>query len=449
MNCLFLLTSLVNIASVTSLVVLLIWSSTLLGDGGQVRDADRWNGGDNYGGQQGGWNDNGGGNSWDSGQQQQQQPQNGNNWWTNPEGQLEFRMDRADRLAFKLVLDLAALILVNVMVAGKSWSVGDGGRFYEKANLGSLSGSMYMLANMLLVSFLYLLNFSGGNRGQGEYNYNRSYSYMDKEERLSYHENTVAWISLALAVAYFALSFFLYRDGDAIPEAGDDVALEAAVAEDPVTSYRVDSERGGGGGASRADDAGRAQDAARIESLSNAWGMLTFASSAAFAGLFAASLASLLAGGGRAADEGRPINEAAVLAWLAVLSATVSRPGRASVDLLLDRVREDPDGRDGTLGVGLLTGTAVYFAVLLFTVFALFVDASGEGRGRDDAPGVATASSVICFVLGCAFLAFGHQAVKYKRSLMRSALEDASGAAARSKRDFVRRDRSRGEVFPF
>ena len=155
MNCLFLSTSLVNIASVISLVALLIWSSTLFGDEGRFRDADRWNGGDNYGGQ-GGWDNGGGGSNWNGGQQQQ----NSNNWWTNPEGQLEFRMDRTDRLAFKLMLDLAALILVNVMVAGKSWSIGDGGRYYEKANLGSLSGSMYMLANMLLVSFLYLLNFN-------------------------------------------------------------------------------------------------------------------------------------------------------------------------------------------------------------------------------------------------------------------------------------------------
>ena len=164
MNCLFLLTSLVNIASLISLVVLLIWSaSNLFGDEDQVRDADRWNGGDNYYGGQGNWNNNGGGNNWNGGQQQQQQQQqnnNNNSWWTNPEGQLEFRMDRTDRLAFKLVLDLAALLLVNLMVAGKSWSIGDGGRYYEKANLGSLSGSMFMLANMLLVSFLYLLNFN-------------------------------------------------------------------------------------------------------------------------------------------------------------------------------------------------------------------------------------------------------------------------------------------------
>ena len=290
----------------------------------------------------------------------------------------------------------------------------------------------------------------GDNRIQDEYNYNsnnQAYLYLDKEERLSYHENTVAWISLAFAFAYFIISFFIYCDGNAIPEVGNDVASQMAGVEDPVTSYRVGSECGS---VASLGDIERAQTAARVEFLSNTWGMLSFASVAAFTGLFVASLTSLVGdGGGRMAEEGKLINIAAVLAWLAVVATTMSCSGRVSVDLFLDKVREDPNDYDGTLGVGLLTGSSVYFALLLFTVFALFVDASGEARERDEVPGVVTASSIVCFVLGCAFLAFGYQAVKYKRSLMRSALQNASNAAARSNRGFVRGDHPKGEIFPF
>ena len=282
---------------------------------------------------------------------------------------------------------------------------------------------------------LNLWNVQGGNRGQGEYNYNQAYLYLDKEERLSYHENTVAWISLAFAIVYFILSFLLYCDGNAIPE----VPSQQAGLEDPVTSYRAESDCGS---AANEGDLERAQTAARTEFLSNAWGMLSFASAAAFAGLFAASLATLAGGGGgRMAEEGKLVNVAAVLAWLAVVAASCSGR-RASVDLFLDRVREDPDDRGGTLGVGLLTGSSVYFGVMLFTVFALLVDVSGEARERDEVPGVVTASSVVCFVLGSAYLAFGYQAVKYKGSLMRSALQDASNAAARSRGGFARKDHS-------
>eukprot|EP00804_Cyclotella_cryptica_P014183 CCRYP_005602-RA/>CCRYP_005602-RA protein AED:0.09 eAED:0.09 QI:1713/1/1/1/0.5/0.33/3/394/396 len=336
----FPLTILINFSSTVALIVLFVWSTKYIfaedGEGGRWKDAD-------------------------------------GNWQFEVKGEEE------------VLLDLGFLLFTNLLVFVKTCKVFN--RHYDRMDVGGLAGCTFMFAQMLFVSFWYMLNIEARDGEQdNQNNQNNYYWAMDEEERRLYDQKVVAYVSLALAVLYSMISFSVYCEGVAMPE----------LHPEDTSPWQ------------RQNELDIAKGAVRLDMLSNIWVLLAPTTVLTFLVLLISASCSLLGeGGDRLREEGDIFNLIAVLAWLFVTSFGLAILGRS----VLGRMSSD-----GTLAIGLLAGGGEYFAGLLLLVAIMYFSPLGD-RGPDDAPIAAVATSFACLLLSSLHLGFSLWTKKYKRSI--------------------------------
>ena len=228
------------------------------------------------------------------------------------------------------------------------------------------------------------------NQNNGDDN-NAEEREMDGEELLVYERKVISSCTIILGCVYIALSAYLYKVGRKLVETGT-----------PQSS-----------GIANNNDAQlhQGRSAGHMDFLSDLWTLLSSATIVIFVMLFLATCV-LSAGdeeGERMREEGAIYNLIMVLVCMIMLSSGVFFIGRKTLG-----------GKklDGTLGVGLLSGTTMYYSLLLFMVFLMYVNPTFEERRREDGAGSATATAAACFFLSLLHLAFSLGMYKYQSSII-------------------------------
>lgn len=218
---------------------------------------------------------------------------------------------------------------------------------------------------------------------------------MDEEELLAYHQQVVSLASLILALALSALSVCIYTAGKKLPEMGHH---DSSNSED--THVHVKS-------------------AAHMELFSEMWKILSACTILIFSILFIVACALSLGGDAERMREEGSINLLVLLVWMILVTAGVMIVGRQILH----------EKKFGTLGVGLLSGGTLYYALLLFIVSILFANPTFGGPNDAGGP-AAAATSVACFFLSLMHLAFSLGTRKYQKSIMLDARAEMDDSAA-------------------
>ncbi|KAL7547458.1 hypothetical protein ACHAWF_010754 [Thalassiosira exigua] len=293
-----------------------------------------------------------------------------------------------------------AKILVNLVVLSISCGtlfipISKSGGLYARFNEGVLAASMFMFGNMLFVTFWYSLNmFSNepqeeqnygngyyGNNGYGNGYYN-PYWAMDERQRLAYHQNVVAFVSLALAGIFYTVAACTYSGAKFIPEEGH-----------RSTTHPVDG-----------------NVSVQFKLLSEMWNFLSLCTFVIFGGLFIS--ACVLSGAEEAErmrEECRSVNVIIVLLCMTLISTLMLTWGSEVFTVK----------SSGSLGVGILYGGTKYFAGLLFLVCVLFANPSLEDRRKEEEGlWVATVASYASFFLSLIYLVFSSRARAYQVAII-------------------------------
>lgn len=248
-----------------------------------------------------------------------------------------------------------------------------------------------------------------GDENNNNDNNNQYYWAMDEEERLEYHQSIVAYVSIAFAVVYTILSFTAYCKGVSIPE----LLAEDADSWQNLSHTEI------------------AKGSARLDMLQHLWSFLSPATVLSF-------LILLIITGEEEDDlmrnDGNVFNLLLVLVWLVIVSIALAVKGFTVLG---------KKSKDGTLGVGFLTGGVTSFSWLLFLVFLLYTSPLFEERRPEDGPATATALCVLCLFLSSLHLAFGMWIKKYRVSIS-SAIpvdDEDDGYIAEDDTGFVHVDR--------
>jgi len=338
--------------------------------------------------------DNNGDNDYDDG--------NGNNgsgdgqWWDNL-----LDMKREEQAELKVAVNLLFLGIScgSLFVPmSKIWHPTKG--VEDRYNLGVLAASMFLAGNGLFVSFWYSANFAqqeddndndNGNDDNDNYDYddaNDDNYQMDQEELLAYHQKVVSITSLILALALSATSVCIYTAGHKLPE---------------TTGHHHGSTNNG-------EDAHavRVKSAAHTQLFSEIWNLLSACTLVVFSILFiVACVLSLGEDAERMREEGG-INLLVVLLWMIGVTLCVTIAGR---QILRDKTL-------GTLGVGLLSGGTLYYALLLFLVSTHFASVSFGGPNDGGGGPTAATTSFVCFFLSLVHLAFSLGVRNYRISIL-------------------------------
>ena len=247
---------------------------------------------------------------------------------------------------------------------------------------------------------------NNNNNMNGYYNY----YWLDGRELLAYHQKVVAYVCLALAIAYFAISTMIYSGARMLPESSN------------ANSIR------------RVQD--HAHVAVQFDLLSEFWTFLSLATIVVIVALFVASLLQL---GGEEAErqkeEGKLINLTMILVWMIVDTIVLLTWGNEVFNVK----------KLGSLGMGILYGGTKYFAAMLLMVCVLFANLTFDERKREEeGTWVSTATSVACLVLSLIFGVFAMRARKYQVALIDSSedkvtvLNSRTGMVHGTTGDFVR-----------
>lgn len=220
---------------------------------------------------------------------------------------------------------------------------------------------------------------------------------MDADELLVYERKVIAACTFILGAVFTALSALLVHVGRQLPEAGQHNA----------TSNRANIQAKGAG---------------HMEILGDLWTILSLSTIAIFICLF---LASIILSQGEEAErmreDGAILNLIMVLTWMAIISTGF---------LFLGRKILGPEKLGGTLGVGILTGGTMYFALALFNVFIMYVNPTFEERRKEDGAGSATATAAACFFLSLLHLAYSLGTYKYQSSIIAAISNNADAEDA-------------------
>lgn len=272
-------------------------------------------------------------------------------------------------IALKIVLNLLVLVIAcGILLVPMKKGLHPPNGLYDTFNLGVLAASTFLFGNMLLVSVLYSVNL-----GYGEEN--------DTASR----QKVVSFVSLVLALMFSALSVCIYYEGKKLPvrfETGHDSSGETHV---------------------------QIKSAAHMEILSQMWTLLSSCTLISFSGIFI--IACVLSGIGENAERMREdgiINLIIVLLWMMVVTTGMMILGRKILN----------EKKLGSLGVGMLSGGTMYFAMLLFMVFLLYANLTSEEREEGEGFGPQTATSFACLFLSMLYLAFSLGAYRYQKSII-------------------------------
>ena len=150
------------------------------------------------------------------------------------------------------------------------------------------------------------------------------------------------------------------------------------------------------------------KSAAHMEILSQMWTLLSSCTLISFSGIFI--IACVLSGIGENAERMREdgiINLIIVLLWMMVVTTGMMILGRKILN----------EKKLGSLGVGMLSGGTMYFAMLLFMVFLLYANLTSEEREEEVGFGPQSATSFACLFLSMLYLAFSLGAYRYLKSM--------------------------------
>mmetsp|Transcript_9344 Transcript_9344/g.21071 ORF Transcript_9344/g.21071 Transcript_9344/m.21071 type:complete len:428 (+) Transcript_9344:187-1470(+) len=321
-------------------------------------------------------------------------------WWE------DLDLKREERATLKIALNTLLLGIASATLfvpMTRVWHPSKG--LYDRFNLGVLAASTFMVGNIMFVSFWNSANFAAGeeqendnnnnnnddNNGDDDGNNDDNYE-MDEEELLAHHRKIASISSLILALAFSAISACIYHAGKKLPETGrhpDSSSSSNSNSETTKTSYA------------------QGKSAAHMELFYEIWKVLSTCTIAIFSILFlAACILSLGEEGERRREEGGAINLIFVLLWMIIVTTGILVMGRK----ILGETK-----LNGELGLGILSGGTMYFALLLFVVFVLNVNVE-DRPGREDGAGLAT--SFACFFLSIMYLAFSLGMYKFQDSFI-------------------------------
>lgn len=296
-----------------------------------------------------------------------------NHWWDRD----NFDIKREEQATLKIALNtfmlcVACATLFVPMV--KIWHPSKG--VYDRFHLGVLAASAFLVGNAMFVSFWYSADFVGqqedengddnnNNNDDDGNNYDDNYE-MDEEELLAHHQKLVSIFSLVLALAFSALSIWIYVVAKKLPETDSSGSGSSNNGETTTTTTLY----------------AQAKSAAHMELFNEMWKWLSTCTIAIFSILL---LITCILSLGEEAErqEGGAINLIIILLWMIIVSTGILITGRNILGT---------NKWNGTLGMGLLSGGTMYFALLLFVIFVLYFNV--EGR-REEGAGLADRKSVV------------------------------------------------------
>mmetsp|Transcript_5151 Transcript_5151/g.11196 ORF Transcript_5151/g.11196 Transcript_5151/m.11196 type:complete len:435 (-) Transcript_5151:114-1418(-) len=370
-----------TLATITTLLYLVIWTATSDIFESEERDNNNGSNDNNNNG-----NDDGGSND-------------GRSWWEN----LDLKGE--EQSALKLVFGISILTLCVTSLAVpmmKLWHPTRG--VLDKFHGGVLASALFLVGNMLFVTSWFAANFVGQEEDENGSNDNNNndnddddaeQEEMDAEQLLYYHRQTISTISLAFAIAFLPLSICLYQYSKSLPE----------------TSF--------GRGSGTSGESMALRSTSHMELFADIWKLISISTIGIFAILFLLACAQQMGGGEdgeRRREEGwGAVNLILILFWLLVISVEVVFMGCNVLGLSKKKKLFGTT----SLGVGILSGGTCYYALLLFLVCLLYADFATlfEERRREEGAGSATATSFACFFLGIMHLAFSAGTLKYRESI--------------------------------
>mmetsp|Transcript_28652 Transcript_28652/g.60756 ORF Transcript_28652/g.60756 Transcript_28652/m.60756 type:complete len:352 (-) Transcript_28652:227-1282(-) len=298
-------------------------------------------------------------------------------FWTAVGGREE---EEGNGLKLELDLPLLAIACGTLLVPWKrGWNPDDGGA-HDAFHVGSLAASTFVVGNMFFVSFWYFVDLGNGD-GDGGGGEGPS------------PQKVASAASILLALAFFALSFWNYQEGRVLPgrySGGDD------------------------------DETHVEARSAHLEMFGQLWTILSSATVVLFSIiLIVACVASVIGEDAeRRREEGGIVNLIVVLAWMVGLGVGATILGGKVLG----------ERELGVLGVGMLSGGARHFALLLFIVSVLYSTVtSGEGQPEGEGVGPNAATSFACFFLSLLYFTFSHGMLRYKRSFIGALSENVGG----------------------
>lgn len=313
-----------------------------------------------------------------------------NRWW-------DIDLTKEEEAALKIVLCLLVLVIACgtlVRPLLKVWhpSKGSFGRF----ELGVLAASLFMFANMCFISFWYTINYSQDEDDENRrlknndkndyddayyYNQQQQQQQMNDEELLIYHQKVVCTTSFFLGLILALLSVLIYAEGKKLPDTRcTDTDIEAQI-----------------------------KSVARMELILDLWKLLSISTLTIFSALCVTAWVVSVGGEAeRIREEGEVFNLVSVLMWMLCLTVGIMFMGKKILKQKLD----------GVLGVGMLSGGSMYYALMLFMVFILYANAAFRDDRKDGGMGPAQATSFSALGLALVYLAFSLMTYKYQSSIM-------------------------------
>mmetsp|Transcript_30440 Transcript_30440/g.55239 ORF Transcript_30440/g.55239 Transcript_30440/m.55239 type:complete len:343 (+) Transcript_30440:196-1224(+) len=271
-------------------------------------------------------------------------------------------------IALKIVLNLLVLVIAcGILFVPMKKGLHPPNGLYDTFNLGVLAASTFLFGNMLFVSVLSLVNLG----------------YGEEENDTASRQKVVSFVSLVLALVFSALSVCIYYEGKRLPACPD---------QDSNGEKHV-----------------QVKSAAHMEILSQMWTILSSCTLISFSGIFI--IACVLSGIGEDAERMREdgiINLIIVLLWMIVVTTGIMILGRKILN----------EKKLGSLGVGMLSGGTMYFAMLLFMVFLLYANLTSEEREEEVGFGPQSATLFACLFLSMLYLAFSLGAYRYQKSII-------------------------------
>ena len=224
-------------------------------------------------------------------------------------------------------------------------------------------------------------NNNGNNYGEA------AYWNLDARELSLYHEKVVAYVCLALALAFFCVSSCTYGWARALPTTRASSTLEPTNVHD------------------------HAHIVAQFDILSEGWTFISLCTIVIFISL---SIASCLLLNDEDADrmreKARLINLIIINVWMVIVTIFMMVWGNEVFNI---------KKWSASIGMGLLYGGTKYFSSLLLLVCILFANLSlFDDRERQEGVWVATATSLACLFLSLMHLMYSMKVRKYQISVL-------------------------------
>ena len=222
---------------------------------------------------------------------------------------------------------------------------------------------------------------NGNNYGEA------AYWNLDARELSLYHEKVVAYVCLALALAFFCVSSCIYGWARALPTTRASSTLEPTNVHD------------------------HAHIVAQFDILSEGWTFISLCTIVIFVAL---SLASCLLLNDEDADrmreKARLVNLIIINVWMVIVTIFMMVWGNEVFNI---------KKWSASIGMGLLYGGTKYFSSLLLLMCILFANLSlFDDRERQEGVWVATATSLACFFLSFMHLMYSMKVRRYQVSVL-------------------------------